>query len=182
MSQNVQVGQVWNDLDSRRSGRSFMVEAVLNDGRALIKPLVRGSKMTKISLNRFKPWKYRLQSANYVSVPSSAPPVSVTSVTYTDASLALADSVTYMSPLVMKCKSCVRGDWKSEWPHTATLSSGCLELVVRNFDCTSFDVKIKLDGLVVDTWVAHHIDLAVVLQHLKDRLNDIHADFVKVMQ
>ena len=53
----VEAKQVYEDLDCRRGNRTFRVEAVLSSGHALTKPLSGGTKMTKIKLDRFKPWK-----------------------------------------------------------------------------------------------------------------------------
>jgi hypothetical protein len=186
---NVQKDQIYLDKDGRRKGRTFRVEAVLNDGRVLVKPLSGGSKMTKISLKRFKPWKYELQSSgtktgsvtptpsnplppNFFSAAKSAGltsnlPVTPTPVPTSTAGKSLAD----------ECQAVIPGSWKSDWPHVATLSQGCLGLVVRNFNNTSYDVKVKLDGLIVDTWSSQHLDLNTVLDHLRTKLSAMRDDF-----
>lgn len=175
----VQKGQVYLDKDPRRPGRSFRIEAVLLDGRALIKPLTGGTKMTKISLSRFKPWKYELQASSAIT------PVLATLAPLPKSWAAAAPTPTPVlsgPSLAQECLEVIPGNWKSDWPHVAVLSEGCLGLVVRRFNSnTAFDVKIKLDGLIVDTWSSQHLDLNTVLNHLYSKLEIMRDDFSSIL-
>jgi len=182
-----QVGEVYKDLDKRRCGRTFRIEAILNDGKVLVKPLSGGTKMTKISLDRFKPWKYKLQPSAQATtpVPTPTPPLKQPSLPTNSplkqplptnffsaaksAGLTTSMPTTPSQSLADKCKEIIPGNWKSEWSHIATLSQGCLGLIVRSIGDKAYDVKIKLDGLIVDTWSSQHIGLKLVLSHLAAR-------------
>ncbi len=184
-----QVGEVYEDLDKRRGGRTFRVEAILNDGKVLVKPLSGGTKMTKISLDRFKPWKYKLQSSVNApaTTPTPMPPLKQPSLPTNFFSAAKSAGLTTSMPttpsqsLADKCKEIIPGNWKSEWSHIATLSQGCLGLIVRSIGDKAYDVKIKLDGLIVDTWSSQHIDLKSVLSHLRTKLSAMRDDFASAL-
>lgn len=182
---NIQVGQVWCDMDGRRFGRSFKIEAVLNDGRVLTKPVSGREKMTKIRIDRFKPWRYKLQNlSNVVANVAATAKSSVNLYGGISCSVPLSTTVPVVSSLgslVDKCKEVITGDWKSEWPHIATLKQGYLGLVVRSIKDTAYDVKVMFDGMIIETWSSQHLDLKVVLEKLRDKLSEMRNDFSKVL-
>ena len=79
--------------------------------------------------------------------------------------------------LADRCKTVLPGSWKSDWANVATLVQGCLGLIVRSVNDSTYDVKVKLDGLIVDTWSTKHLDLSTVLSHLKTKLEAMRDDF-----
>lgn len=184
-TQKVETKQVYEDLDYRRGNRTFRIEAVLSSGHALVKPLTGGTKMTKIKLDRFKPWKYRLVGGGNLSNGTTATTKVAPRAINSNAVVAAAKSVGLATPLpltntnslVDRCKAVLPGSWRSDWANVATLSQGCLGLVVRSVNDLTYDVKVQLDGLIVDTWSTKHLDLSTVLSYLKTKLETMRNDF-----
>ncbi|MDP2683483.1 MAG: hypothetical protein Q8P20_00345 [bacterium] len=178
--QAVVTGQAYDDLDGRRAGRSFKVEAILNDGRALIRPLFGGSKMTKISLDRFKPWKYKLQQSCKTSIACDDKTVQILVPANITQSLATQSLAT--QSLASHCNKIMPAKWQSKWTNTAFLKQGCIGVIVRSFDnSSSFDVKIQLNDLIIYTHSARNVFLKDQLKIVRDKLMMMRDDFTNVM-
>ena len=100
--------------------------------------------------------------------------------------VALKDAtVTYksaQSDLQSRCNAAFPGDWECLISaNVAVLKHGAVELVVREFNNSSYDIKIRVDGLIVDTWVSYDMDLATVLTHLRQKLTGLLSDFLAIL-
>jgi hypothetical protein len=75
--------------------------------------------------------------------------------------------------LVAACQAKLPAVWREVVPNVAEAVSGPFRLVVRNFRDKSYDIKVMLDGVIVDTWVARHLDVDTVLDHLRSKVKDM---------
>jgi len=166
---NVQVGQVYEDLDKRRRGRTFRVESILNNGKVLVKGISSSTKMTKISLNRFKTWKYKLKSrfnAKKFVTQNQKDNVTLSKMTLAD-----------------QCKLTIPCNWVNDTENTASVSSGDLKVVVvKRNSFMSYDITVLYNNQFLDSWSSEHIMLSVVLSYLFDNLISMRDDFSAIIE
>ena len=186
MTTQVQKDQIWQDNHVNRRDRKFKVEAILGD-EALVKSVsgTDNPKFTKIKLERFKPRYYSLvkDSANTTTVVSKSVPTPATAPAPVAAPVLVGPPVGASMLLQDCCTHFPNVTWKAV-AHTTDVveaTSGSFNIVIRKYKTDSYDIKIRVDGIIVDTWVANHLDLTTVLDSLKDRFRELSTDLTKFL-
>lgn len=183
MTTQVQKNQIWQDNHVNRKDRKFKVEAILGD-EALVKS-VSGTdrpKFTKIKLKRFTPRYYSLvdsqkkQAANTQTLPTaSASPKTVKAPVLTGAPVG-------SSALLHACQTnAPHVTWVENRPGIVEATHGDFNVVIRNYQADSYDVKIRMDGVILDTWVANHLDFGTVFGALQDRVREMTESMIKFL-
>ena len=171
---NVEIGQVWEDADSRRAGRTFEVVNI-DDGMATCENLTGtgGSQPTKptafIKLERFHPKYYKLRPSknktiglvtvgSVVSLKESEPPTQPEE--FVDEFLPVKfDKIEIVrrkpkAVLVQECKNFWPGDWKEVGPCVMLCSEhNDFEVSIRELEefYKPFEIRVKLYQFTIFT-------------------------------
>lgn len=160
---NVQVGQVWEDADSRRSGRTFKI-ANIDDGMATCENLtgIGGAQPTKptafIKLERFKPKYYKLKNGNAnadladdlakaIKYESDKDPNFISRAA--DPLFSKVEVVRRKpkAALVQDCKNFWPGEWREVGPYVMLCSeNNDFEVSIRQLEefHKPFEIRVKL--------------------------------------
>lgn len=181
MTTQVQKDQIWQDNHVNRQDRKFKVEAILGD-EALVKSIsgTDRPKFTKIKLKRFTPRYYSLvdaqknqaTSATTTQAPAPAPVTQKTVKTPALTGSFLLQSCQINAPHV---------NWVENRPGIVEATHGNFNVVIRNYQTDSYDVKIRMDGVILDTWVANHLDFGTVFGALQDRVREMTESMTKFL-
>lgn len=157
MSDNVVVGDVWRDVDPRRSDRRFSIEAIVGE-EAICKSLENPRQFSKIKLRRFIPKYYK----------------KITAKTETPAQTVLSsesDASSLTNSLLQNCQNTIKGNWVELDTDVVKLAEDPFSVIIRKFewgDKIGYDTKILVNGVITQTWVIY-----------LDSLESAIADYVK---
>lgn len=168
---NVQVGQVWTDLDKRRLGRMFEIIDITGN-QAKCEAVSGGYRNTKIRLDRFKPKYYRLKGA----VIKANQNVTKQDAPKPDTSVGLpVGKVTQIAgtPYNMRdaCADVISGSWGGFGSY-ALYDNGKVSIIVRFVRDDCYDTKVRLDGHLIYSKVSR-TTLEVALESVKDFLKSV---------
>jgi hypothetical protein len=186
MTTQVQKDQIWQDNHVNRKDRKFKVEAILGD-EALVKSIsgTDRPKFTKIKLKRFTPRYYSLvdtQKNQATSATTTQVPVPNPVTQKAIEVPALTGSPVGGSLLLQTCQiNAPHVNWIENRPGIVEATHGNFNVVIRNYQTDSYDVKIRMDGVILDTWVANHLDFGTVFGALQDRVREMTESMTKFL-
>lgn len=179
MTTQVQKDQIWQDNHVNRQDRKFKVEAILGD-EALVKSIsgTDRPKFTKIKLKRFTPRYYSLVDNTQNKTVTPSAPVTQPVV---QAPVLIGPSVGG-SVLLQACQvNAPHVTWVEKQPGIVEATHGSFNVVIRNYQADSYDIKIRVDGVILDTWVANHLDFDTVFGALQGRVREMAESMTKFL-